>query len=269
MACMTGKSPSQPGPAGTSPHHGPMFELRQACKRHGAIRAVDDLTLALERGATTALIGSSGSGKSTVLRMLVGLMRPDTGMVLFNGHPLTAAGLPEVRRNIGYVIQEGGLFPHLTAAGNLALLPRHLGWSPARIAQRGLELAELTHLPADALRRYPAELSGGQRQRVALMRALMTDPPALLLDEPLGALDPIVRHDLQDELRRIFHQLHKTVVLVTHDVAEAVWLAPRLVLMHEGRVIQDGRYEKLRDQPANGHVRRFLESHRTLPGGRT
>ena len=130
-----------------------------------------------------------------------------------------------LRRRVGYVIQEGGLFPHLTALGNLALLPRHLGWNGERIRERAHELAELTHLSPSALERYPAELSGGQRQRVALMRALMLDPHALLLDEPLGALDPIVRHELQDELKRIFADLGKTVVLVTHDLAEAAWFA--------------------------------------------
>ena len=139
-------------------------------------------------------------------------------------------------------------------------------WSDARIRQRAHELAELTRLPADALERYPAELSGGQRQRVALMRGLMLDPDALLLDEPLGALDPVVRHELQDELKALFRQLGKTVIVVTHDLAEAAWFADRLVLLRDGRVVQDGRYEDLRDRPADAFVRTFLHSQRQLPG---
>jgi osmoprotectant transport system ATP-binding protein len=167
---------------------------------------------------------------------------------------------------MGYVIQEGGLFPHLTALGNLALLPGHLGWPPSRSRERAAELADLVRLPAGLLARFPAELSGGQRQRVALIRALMLDPPALLLDEPLGALDPIVRLELQDELARVFDELGKTVVLVTHDVAEAAWLASRLVLLHQGRVLQEGSFADLRRHPADDHVRRFLDSARGLPG---
>ena len=160
-----------------------------------------------------------------------------------------------LRRRVGYVIQEGGLFPHLTALGNLALLPQYLGWagSPNPHPRRGTgqphASARLT-----VLDRYPAELSGGQRQRVALMRGLMADPDALLLDEPLGALDPIVRHELQDELKQIFDQLGKTVIVVTHDLAEAAWFADRLVLMRHGAVVQDGSFEELRDRPASEFV---------------
>jgi osmoprotectant transport system ATP-binding protein len=158
------------------------------------------------------------------------------------------------------------LFPHLTALGNLALLPRHLGWSRDRIRQRAEELAALTHLQAGVLERYPAELSGGQRQRVALMRGLMLNPDALLLDEPLGALDPIVRHELQDELKAIFDQLGKTVIVVTHDMAEAAWFAERLVLMRNGKVVQDGRLDDLCARPADPFVTRFVKAQRTLRG---
>jgi len=166
---------------------------------------------------------------------------------------------------VGYVIQDGGLFPHLTAMGNLGLLPQHLGWAPQRIRERAQALAQLTRLPSDALARYPAELSGGQRQRVALMRALMVDPDALLLDEPLGALDPIVRHELQEQLQRIFGELGKTVIVVTHDLAEAAWFAPRLVLLRRGAVVQDGSYADLRDRAADDFARQFVQAQRTLP----
>ncbi len=242
-----------------------MFRLDRVCKQFGDDRAVDAVSLAIGRNSVTALIGSSGSGKSTLLRLLIGLVWPDTGRVYFHGKALQRGQLQRLRQRIGYVIQEGGLFPHLTAFGNLSLLPRHLGWTSTRIAQRAEQLADLTHLDVSLLRRFPAELSGGQRQRVALMRALMMDPPVLLMDEPLGALDPVVRHDLQAELRGIFQRLDKTVVLVTHDMAEAAYLASRLVLLHEGSVLQDGSLEDFRQQPASAFVTRFLDSARALP----
>jgi osmoprotectant transport system ATP-binding protein len=242
------------------------FALVQADKHYGKVCALDQVSLAFAAGTTTALIGSSGSGKSTVLRLLLGLEWPDQGHVDIDGQPLQRADVLPLRRRVGYVIQDGGLFPHLTALGNLALLPRHLGWSRERIRQRAEQLATLTHLPPGALERYPAELSGGQRQRVALMRALMADPDALLLDEPLGALDPVVRHELQDELKQIFDQLGKTVIVVTHDLAEAAWFAERLVLLRRGAVVQDGRFEDLRDRPVDAFVSRFVAAQRRLPG---
>jgi osmoprotectant transport system ATP-binding protein len=241
------------------------FAMEHVSKRFGTVPALDDVTLAFADGSTTALIGSSGSGKSTVLRMLLGLEWPDHGRVLAGGEALRRDALPALRRRVGYVIQEGGLFPHLTALGNVALLPRHLGWDKARIHTRAQELAALTHLPASVLTRYPAELSGGQRQRVALMRGLMMDPDALLLDEPLGALDPIVRHELQDQLKVLFDQLGKTVIVVTHDLAEAAWFADRLVLMRAGKVVQDGSFPQMRDQPADAFVSQFVQAQRRLP----
>jgi osmoprotectant transport system ATP-binding protein len=246
-----------------------VFSLVGVTRAFNAVRAVDDVSLAFARGETTTLIGSSGSGKSTVLRLLIGLEWPDAGEVLCEGEPLQRPQVPSVRRSVGYVIQEGGLFPHLTVLGNLALLPHHLGWNRARIHGRALELAELTHLRESQFARFPAELSGGQRQRVALMRALMLDPPTLLLDEPLGALDPLVRHGLQDELREIFRRLGKTVIMVTHDLAEAAFFSSRLVLMRRGRVIQDGSIEDFRRAPADDFVREFLAAHRDLPGAGT
>ena len=242
------------------------FALEGATRAFASTRAVDDVTLAFARGETAILIGSSGSGKSTVLRLLLGLEWPDAGEVRCDGEPLQRTRTLELRRRVGYVIQEGGLFPHLTVLGNLALLPRHLGWKVAHVRERASELAGLTHLHRDLFERFPAELSGGQRQRVALMRALMLDPPTLLLDEPLGALDPLVRHGLQDELREIFRALGKTVIMVTHDLAEAAFFSRRLVLMRRGRVLQDGSIDDFRRAPANDFVREFLAAYRGLPG---
>jgi osmoprotectant transport system ATP-binding protein len=250
----------------TAPTGGITFAIEEASKRYGRLLALDRLNIAFPAGTTTALIGSSGSGKSTVLRLLLGLERPEQGCVRIDGQILRPGDALALRRRVGYVIQDGGLFPHLTALGNLALLPRHLGWSASRIRERAEELAALTHLPTDVLDRYPAELSGGQRQRVALVRGLMADPDALLMDEPLGALDPIVRHELQDELKQIFDQLGKTVIVVTHDLAEAAWFTERLVLIRHGAIVQEGSFEDLRDRPAGDFVTRFVQARRRLPG---
>jgi osmoprotectant transport system ATP-binding protein len=238
-------------------------------RRYGTVAALDGVSLAFAPGTTTALIGSSGSGKSTLLRMLLGLEWPDRGTVGVDGVPLARADVLALRRRVGYVIQDGGLFPHLSALDNVGLLARHLGRDAGRIAARAQELAALMHLPVATLSRFPAELSGGQRQRVALMRALMLDPGALLLDEPLGSLDPVVRHDLQDELKRVFAALGKTVILVTHDLPEAAHFASRLVLMRKGRVLQDGTLADLRERPADAFVRRFVDAQRRLPEGAT
>src|SRR5256885_16721595 len=175
------------------------------------------------------LLGSSGSGKSTVLRLILGLLHPDGGEVRV-----------EPVAPIGYVVQEGALYPHLTAARNVVLPARAAGWTAARQAARLDALAALVDLEPELMGRYPHQLSGGQRQRVSLMRALMLDPPVLLLDEPLGALDPLIRSDLQADLRGIFRALRKTVVLVTHDLGEAAFLGDRIVLMQAGRVVPQG-----------------------------
>jgi osmoprotectant transport system ATP-binding protein len=195
---------------------------------------------------------------------LIGLEWPDQGEVRFDGESLQRGRLLAQRRRIGYVIQEGGLFPHLTAYGNAALLARTIGWPETRIRARVEELAALCQLPADALHRYPAELSGGQRQRVGLIRALMLDPAVLLLDEPLAALDPMIRFDLQDQLKQLFAELGKTVVLVSHDIAEAAFLADVLVILHHGRIVQQGAPRTLLDAPAEPFVRDFLTAQRSL-----
>jgi len=244
-----------------------MLALRDTWKSFGDAAAVRGVDLDLVPGQTLALIGPSGSGKSTLLRLLMGLIAPDRGEVRLGGEPLPVRGGREQRRRLGYVVQDGGLFPHLTARGNLALPVRHAGWDAGRIDERVRELCELTSFPAGALGRWPAQLSGGMRQRVGLMRALMLDPLVLLLDEPLAALDPLIRAELQRDLRRIFRRLGKTVVLVTHDLAEARYFADRLVLIHDGRIAQDGTYDDLAGAPADDFVRRFLGAQRLLHGG--
>ncbi len=233
------------------------LELRQVVKRYGPTSALGPVTLEVAEASTVALIGPSGAGKSTALRLLMGVAAPDAGEVRFRGEPLRRADL-ERRRRMGYVVQGGGLFPHLTAARNVTLVARELGWDPARIAGRLRALAELARLPEDALARHPRELSGGQAQRVSLMRALMLDPEVLLLDEPLGALDPVTRAELRRDLRRIFRELRKTVVLVTHDVAEAAFFARRLVVLRDGVVVQDGPLEELVRAPADELVARLV-----------
>ncbi|MEQ8317384.1 MAG: ABC transporter ATP-binding protein [Phycisphaerales bacterium] len=243
-----------------------MFALRGIHKAFGQTVVLDGIDLTIEPGTTVALIGPSGCGKSTLLRLMNGLIEPDAGEVAFDGRPLEPSLLTAVRRRIGYVVQEGGLFAHLTAQQNATLLGRRLGWSRADARQRARELAELVQLDASLLARLPHELSGGQRQRVALMRALANDPEALLLDEPLGALDPMVRADLQDELKELFDRLDKTVVLVTHDLAEAQHLASRVVLLHEGKIAQDGPHEAMLREPASDFVRRFVSAQRRLHG---
>lgn len=239
-----------------------MIHLAGVGKSYGPTVALRPTTLTLPSDRTTVLIGPSGCGKSTMLRLIVGLIWPDAGEVRFDGVPLTPANVRQVRLRAGYVVQDGGLFPHLTARDNVALVARQLGWAGERITNRMAELAALVRLPADALDRYPAQLSGGQRQRVGLMRALMLDPPVLLLDEPMAALDPLVRADLRADLKAIFRDLRKTVVLVTHDLPEAAGLGERIVLMRDGAVVQEGPMAELESDPADPFVTRFIQAQR-------
>jgi osmoprotectant transport system ATP-binding protein len=244
------------------PDEGPLIQLRQVTCCFGPVQAVDAIDLQVARGRTTVLIGPSGCGKSTILRLIVGLATPESGSVLFDNREICPANAVALRRRMGYVIQEGGLFPHLTARANLTLLARHLGWERQRYEARLQALGELARLPASLLERFPAELSGGQRQRVALMRALMLGPEALLLDEPLGSLDPMVRAGLQDELRELFQRLGTTVLLVTHDLQEAAYLGDDIVLMRSGRVVQKGAFRDLSQTPAEPFVTRFISAQR-------
>lgn len=240
----------------------PIVRLVGVSKRLGGVAVLTRTNLNIDAGRTTALIGPSGSGKTTALRLMMGLILPDEGRVLFEDTPLTTENVRERRARMGYVVQEGGLFPHLTGAENVGLMARHLGWAPARVAARLAELAELVRLPRELLARYPVEISGGQRQRVGLMRALMLDPELLLLDEPLGALDPLVRAELQEDLVRIFAALRKSVVIVTHDLSEAALFAEMVVLLRDGGIVQRGPLSDLVDHPADPFVTRFVNAQR-------
>ena len=239
-----------------------MIELLGASKRFGALEAVRAVDLRIAPGRTTVLIGPSGCGKSTLLRLMLGLLRPDAGEVRFEGEALTTANATTLRRKMGYVIQDGGLFPHKTARANVVLMARYLGMPRARIEARLSELADMSKFPPEGLDRYPVQLSGGQRQRVSLMRALMLDPELLLLDEPLGALDPMIRAGLQDDLREIFRSVGKTVVMVTHDMAEAAFFGDVIVLMRDGEVVQQGSLSELLDSPAVAFVTDFINAQR-------
>ena len=235
-----------------------MIALRDVSKRFGERIALDGVSIEVLPGAVHVLLGSSGSGKSTVLRVILGLVKPDRGEVTVDGIVVTDSTRAELVRRMGYVVQDGGLYPHLTAFGNVALPAEVHGWSPARIRARAAELGTMVGLDEESLRLHPRELSGGQRQRVGLMRALVLDPPLLLLDEPLGALDPIVRAELQGQLGRLFVALGKTVVLVTHDIREAALLGSAITLMTEGRVVQQGAFADLVERPATPFVSQFM-----------
>lgn len=239
-----------------------MLVLSQVSKRYGDSLALAPTDLELASGHSLVLIGPSGCGKSTLLRLIAGLIEADSGSITFEGTRLTRANIVEARQRMGYVIQEGGLFPHLTVRDNVTVMARYLRRDPSWIESRLAELAELTHLTSDLMGRFPAELSGGQRQRVSLMRALMLDPDLLLLDEPLGALDPMIRYRLQQELKVIFDQLGKTVVMVTHDIAEAAFFGQTLVLMRAGRVVQTGSLRALVEAPAEPFVEAFISAQR-------
>jgi osmoprotectant transport system ATP-binding protein len=249
-----------PGPA-------TVLQLRSVSRSFGTQHALGPVDLALAEGEVTALIGPSGSGKTTVLRLLIGLVRPDVGQVTFRDQALDDANLSAIRARIGYVVQDDGLFPHLDARANVTLMARTLRWPADRITARLDELMTLARLPPELLERFPAQLSGGQRQRVSLLRALMLDPEVLLLDEPLGALDPLVRAELQEDLAAIFTSLRKTVVLVTHDLAEASFFSHDLVLLRAGRIVQRGSLDDLVQRPAEPFVASFVRAQRMLPAG--
>ena len=249
-----------------------MIALRAVTKRFGGVVALDRVSIDVAAGATHVLLGSSGSGKSTVLRLILGLTAPDEGTVIVDGAAVAASTRVALVRRMGYVVQDGGLYPHLSAFDNVALAAEAQRWPRARIAARVAELTDLAGLDGDMLRRYPRELSGGQRQRVGLMRALVLDPPILLLDEPLAALDPIVRAELQEQLGRLFARLAKTVVLVTHDIREAARLGHTITLLTAGRVVQHGTFADLAERPASPFVTQFLtaqtlEAPGSRPGG--
>jgi osmoprotectant transport system ATP-binding protein len=236
--------------------------LSRVSKRFGEKAALAPTDLTIEGERCLALVGPSGSGKSTILRLVLGLVVPDEGSISIAGQRLDARTAPDLRLRMGYVIQDGGLFPHLDAEDNAAIVARQNGWTEERCQQRLKALIELVGLSPEHLRRYPVELSGGERQRVGLMRALMLDPPILLFDEPLAALDPIIRLRLQEDLRRIFRELKKTVLFVTHDLAEAAFVADEIALVHDGKLVQKGSLDDLMQRPKDAFVAEFFRAQR-------
>jgi len=239
-------------------------ELEGVSKRFDGHAALEATDLVVPARTCLVLIGPSGCGKSTLLRLVVGLIAPDQGRVRIGDTPMTPETRRALRLTMGYVIQEGGLFPHLTTFENVAIVARDLGWAGDRITARVNELAGLTGIAPELLGRFPAQLSGGQRQRVGLMRALMLDPAVLLMDEPLGALDPMIRSRLQQDLKDVFGRLQKTVLFVTHDMGEAAYLGDEIVLMRAGRIVQRGRPMDLLERPADPFVTEFIRAQRPL-----
>lgn len=236
--------------------------MRGVEKRYGGVAAVAGVDLEIDDGETFVLVGESGCGKTTLLRMINRLVIPSAGRLEVLGQDVEATDAPALRRRIGYVIQDVGLFDHFTVMRNVEVVPRLLGWSQRKTRERCRELLDLVGLPADRFAdRYPRHLSGGQQQRVGIARALAADPPLVLLDEPFGALDPITREHMQDEFVALSRRMKKTFVLVTHDVFEAVRLADRIGVMQRGRLIRRGSPRELVRDPGHPHVADLLGRH--------
>ncbi|EEY6641430.1 TPA: glycine betaine ABC transporter ATP binding protein YehX [Escherichia coli] len=235
-----------------------MIEFSHVSKLFGAQKAVNDLNLNFQEGSFSVLIGTSGSGKSTTLKMINRLVEHDSGVIRFAGEEIRSLPVLELRRRMGYAIQSIGLFPHWSVAQNIATVPQLQKWSRTRIDDRIDELMALLGLESNLRERYPHQLSGGQQQRVGVARALAADPQVLLMDEPFGALDPVTRGALQQEMTRIHRLLGRTIVLVTHDIDEALRLAEHLVLMDHGEVVQQGNPLTMLTRPANDFVRQFF-----------
>ncbi|MDC1142388.1 ATP-binding cassette domain-containing protein [Planctomycetota bacterium] len=239
-----------------------MIHVQNIRKKYAQTVALDEVSHTFQDGKTTVLIGPSGCGKSTLLRALVGLVTPDDGQIEIEGQGVSSGSLPALRLKMGYLIQEGGLFPHLTCRQNVTLVAEQE--QRAGIAEKVSELLKLAQLDESVLDRFPSQVSGGQRQRVALMRSLMLSPDVLLLDEPLGALDPMVRADLQTDLREAFRALEKTVILVTHDLAEAAFFGDEIVLMRDGKIEQSGSFRDLVESPTSDFVRQFVQTQQSI-----
>jgi osmoprotectant transport system ATP-binding protein len=244
-----------------------MIDIEHLTKRFapdGAV-AVDDLSLRIGEGEICVLIGPSGCGKTTTMRMINRMIEPTSGAIAIAGRDVTRVDPVELRRSVGYVIQQVGLFPHMTIAQNVATVPQLLGWDARRIAQRVDELlARVDMNPGHYRDRYPRELSGGQKQRVGVARALAADPPVMLMDEPFGALDPITRASLQDEFLRLLDELKKTIVFVTHDIDEALKMGTRIAILRAGRLVQYDRPEAILARPADAFVETFVGADRAL-----
>ncbi|MEA2507535.1 MAG: osmoprotectant transport system ATP-binding protein [Actinomycetota bacterium] len=245
----------------------PMISLQRVSKHFGASgeSAVQDLTFHVNEGKTVVLVGPSGCGKTTTMKMINRLVEPTSGQILVGGKDIMKQDPVELRRGIGYVIQSVGLLPHRTIAQNITTVPQLIGWDRERIQQRVDELVGMLELDHDLLKRYPSELSGGQRQRVGVARALAVDPPVMLMDEPFGAVDPIVRERLQDQFLDVQRRLRKTIIFVTHDVDEALKMADRVAIMNRGGILEQyaSPHEILSD-PSNDFVRDFVGLDRGL-----
>jgi osmoprotectant transport system ATP-binding protein len=242
-----------------------MLVLEHISKQFDGRPVLSDVSVTVPTGATHALIGSSGSGKTTLLRITLRLIELDQGWVKIDNRPLSTFGPEAWADQIGYVPQDGGLFPHLTGEQNVTLVPRLRRREPRAIQTRLAQLESLVALEPAVLQRYPHQMSGGQKQRVAIMRAAMMDPAVMLLDEPMAALDPLIRSALQQELKAIFERLGKTVLIVTHDLSEAAFLAEQITLLHEGSVVQSGTFRDLLLAPTDPFVTAFIRAQRALP----
>ena len=242
-----------------------MLDFSDVSKAFHGTTVVHPFNLFIDAGEVVVLLGPSGCGKTTILRMVAGLVAPTGGQIAVDSMPLNRQTIGAIRPKLGYVIQEGGLFPHLTGVENVTLMSRHEGWPRNRIEERLAELVEMTQFPPSGLSRYPNELSGGQRQRLSLMRALFLNPRILLLDEPLGALDPLIRAGLQRDLNQVFVRTGATVLLVTHDLVEASRFADRVCVMNGGRIVQQGPFAEILGDPRGEFVREFISSQVVEP----
>ena len=239
-----------------------MIQLQNLFKYYKNIKAVDDVSIDIGHGETVVLLGTSGCGKTTTLRMVNRLIESDSGSVKVNGTDIKDQSAEQLRRGIGYVLQHHGLFPHYTVAENIAIVPQLLKWHKAKIQSRTFELLEKLRLPAAVANMFPGQLSGGQQQRVGLARALAADPPVLLMDEPFGALDTVTRNEVRKEFTSLDELKRKTILMVTHDVREAIELGDRICIMDKGRIVQIGTPYQLLFNPVNDFVTGFLQEDR-------
>jgi osmoprotectant transport system ATP-binding protein len=239
-----------------------MIKVEQLSKHFGSVKAVDNISFEVNEGETMVLLGTSGCGKTTTLKMLNRLIEPSSGTIQINGKDIFEQSPEALRRGIGYVLQNTGLFPHYTVAENIAVVPQLLKWDKEKIKTRTAELLEKLHLSANYLNVYPNELSGGQQQRVGLARALVADAPVLLMDEPFGALDNVTRNKIHAEFKELDELKKKTIIMVTHDVQEAFELGDRICIMDKGLIVQQGTPAELLFKPANEFVAGFLKEQR-------
>ncbi|ADU27867.1 ABC transporter ATP-binding protein [Ethanoligenens harbinense] len=239
-----------------------MVSLRNVTKKYGADEAVRGINLNIEDGQFVVLVGTSGCGKTTTLKMINRLIEPTSGEISIDGKNIKTMNPVELRRNIGYVIQQIGLFPNMTILENVEIVPKLLKWPKEKYHKKALDLLEMVDLPPTTYAdKYPSELSGGQQQRIGVLRALAGDPSLILMDEPFGALDPITRDSLQDEVKKLHQTLKKTFVFVTHDMAEAIKMADIIVFMDKGNIVQVAPPEEILENPANDFVRNFIGMH--------